>query len=229
MYVTGQTGTTEFVQQGPGLAFVAYPQALTKLPAAAIWSVLFFLMLLTLGLDSQAGFYYFELLDTYATAFSVVVIGFLETLVITYLYVGARTLLDDVEWMIGPLRKSTRYWWMLTWYVLVPVLTRHNRNDAIIIPIICGSTSIYGGFAIYSVIGHLMYVTGQTGTTEFVQQGPGLAFVAYPQALTKLPAAAIWSVLFFLMLLTLGLDSQVRSSNLHCALWSLIGILIWNP
>ncbi|CAH8464921.1 unnamed protein product [Dicrocoelium dendriticum] len=81
-------------------------------------------------------------------------------------------------------------------------------RDSMVIPLICGFTSIYGGVAIYSVIGHQMYLANVTDITLFQAQGPGLAFVSYPQAITLLPGAAIWSVLFFLMLLTVGADSQ---------------------
>lgn len=44
---------------------------------------------------------------------------------------------------------------------------------------------------------------------DVATEGPGLVFVVYPAAIATMPGSIFWALIFFMMLLTLGLDSSV--------------------
>ncbi|KAI1713826.1 sodium:neurotransmitter symporter family domain-containing protein [Ditylenchus destructor] len=90
----------------------------------------------------------------------------------------------------------------------------HNNVyfDAILTSTINCCTSFLSGFVIFSVLGYMSCKSGKP-IHEVAQEGPGLVFVVYPEALATMPGATIWSLIFFLMLLTLGLDSSFGGSE----------------
>jgi len=87
---------------------------------------------------------------------------------------------------------------------------KFNNNvfrDAVLVAVINCGTSIFAGFAIFSLLGHMAYVTNKD-VENVADSGAGLAFIAYPDGISRLPSSPIWAFLFFFMLLTLGMDSQ---------------------
>ncbi len=82
------------------------------------------------------------------------------------------------------------------------------NNNAVIIGLADLATSFVAGIAVFSTMGALAYKTGKPVHEVLVQtESVGLAFVAFPEALAALPTPHVFSVIFFIALLLLGIDS----------------------
>lgn len=87
---------------------------------------------------------------------------------------------------------------------------KYNNNilhDTLAVSFVNGITSLLVGIFAFATIGNIA-LEQNTTVEDVISGGPGLIFVVYPQALAKMPAAQMWAVLFFFMLLCLGLNSQ---------------------
>ncbi|XP_010790456.1 sodium- and chloride-dependent taurine transporter-like [Notothenia coriiceps] len=80
-------------------------------------------------------------------------------------------------------------------------------RDCLLLGALNSGTSFVSGFAIFSVLGFMAQEQG-VDIADVAESGPGLAFIAYPKAVSMMPFPTVWAVLFFVMLLLLGLDSQ---------------------
>lgn len=79
-------------------------------------------------------------------------------------------------------------------------------NNALIISLANCATSFVGGFAVFSTLGYYAHISGTT-VANVMKSGPELAFVTYPTIINHLPLAKMFGPFFFIMLLTLGIDS----------------------
>ncbi|CAO1336167.1 unnamed protein product, partial [Diamesa hyperborea] len=86
---------------------------------------------------------------------------------------------------------------------------KFNNNcyrDALLTSSINCLTSFLAGFVIFSVLGYMAKVQN-LDIDKVGLEGPGLVFIVYPEAISLMSGSTFMSIIFFLMLITLGLDS----------------------
>ncbi|XP_046555641.1 sodium- and chloride-dependent glycine transporter 1-like [Haliotis rubra] len=93
-------------------------------------------------------------------------------------------------------------------------LSGHNNfknncfRDSIAMCLTDALTTIFVGFSVFGIIGHVAYIRG-LDVEAFQSSGFNLAFIVYPEAVAALPCPQLWSALTFLMLMSLLIDTLV--------------------
>lgn len=95
---------------------------------------------------------------------------------------------------------------------VIPALASYASNeqdlvvDTFVITCSNSSVELFAGFIVFSYLGNLAK-TLHVPVHDVAASGPALAFVVFPEALSKMPASNVFCVLFFVTLLLLGITS----------------------
>ncbi|XP_067685248.1 sodium- and chloride-dependent glycine transporter 2-like [Haliotis asinina] len=84
----------------------------------------------------------------------------------------------------------------------------HNNSlrDVVFLTVLGEASSIFCGLVVFSTLGFVAH-HAQIPISDIVSSGSGLGFIIYPEAISHLPVSQLWAVLFFIMLITLGMAS----------------------
>uniref|UniRef100_A0AAR2IWS2 Transporter n=1 Tax=Pygocentrus nattereri TaxID=42514 RepID=A0AAR2IWS2_PYGNA len=127
-----------------------------------------------------------------------------------YLYPNVTRLEDPEVWIDAGTQIFFSYAICLGAMTSLGSYNKYKYNcyrDCLLLGGLNSGTSFVSGFAIFSVLGFMAQEQG-VDIADVAESGPGLAFIAYPKAVTMMPLPTFWAILFFIMLLLLGLDSQ---------------------
>ncbi|XP_037776079.1 sodium-dependent proline transporter-like isoform X2 [Penaeus monodon] len=177
------------------------------------WVIVF--LCLMKGIKSSGKVVYFTATFPYIILIALLIVGVMlegSTKGLTFLFVPKwEKILDVHVW-----RKAAEQMFFslsVSWGGLIMFGSYNKfRNkvhiDAFIVSSLDFVTSLIAATAIFSVLGAMAHDLG-VDIEDVAASGPGLAFIAYPEAISRtLPFPQMWASLFFFMLFTLGLDSE---------------------
>lgn len=118
-------------------------------------------------------------------------------------------LLDGEVWMAA----MSQVFFSLTlgFGVMIAYGSYQNRTsdvvkNATIITIADLSIALLSGLVVFSTLGYMAEESGQS-VSELAASGLSLAFIVFPKALSLIPGAPFFAALFFITLISLGIDS----------------------
>ncbi|KAG8005695.1 Sodium-and chloride-dependent GABA transporter 2, partial [Nibea albiflora] len=119
-----------------------------------------------------------------------------------YLYPDLGRLADPQVWMDAGTQIFFSYAICLGSLTALGSYNKYNNNcyrDCLSLCCLNSGTSFVAGFAIFSILGFMSYEQN-VPISEVAESGPGLAFIAYPRAVSMMPFSPLWAALFFIMI-----------------------------
>ncbi|XP_063761023.1 sodium- and chloride-dependent betaine transporter-like [Eleginops maclovinus] len=129
--------------------------------------------------------------------------------VVYYLYPDPSRLADLQVWMEACAQVLFSYGVASGTHITLSSYNKVTNNcyrDSVWLCVLNSCTSLVSGFAVFSALGFMAQKQG-IPIDKVVTSGPGLAFIAFPQAVAMMPLPQLWAACFFLMLILLGLDT----------------------
>lgn len=126
-----------------------------------------------------------------------------------YLTPNFSALLDFDVWMAAI--AQVFFTLSLGFGVMIAYASYQNKDtdivmSALIISLADVAIAFIAGMVIFTTIGYMAYVSDDT-IANLASSGPSLAFIVFPHALSLIPGASFFAVVFFLTLISLGIDS----------------------
>uniref|UniRef100_A0AAR2ILH4 Transporter n=1 Tax=Pygocentrus nattereri TaxID=42514 RepID=A0AAR2ILH4_PYGNA len=87
--------------------------------------------------------------------------------------------------------------------------TNNCYRDAIVTSLVNCLTSFVSGFVIFTVLGYMAEQRHLLNRIFLLTVGPSLLFITYPEAIANMMGSTFFAIIFFVMMITLGLDSTV--------------------
>ncbi|KAL7836221.1 hypothetical protein AOLI_G00275050 [Acnodon oligacanthus] len=85
--------------------------------------------------------------------------------------------------------------------------TNNCYRDAIVTSLVNCLTSFVSGFVIFTVLGYMAEQRHVSVEDVAKNKGPSLLFITYPEAIANMMGSTFFAIIFFVMMITLGLDS----------------------